>query len=178
MQLVGSRDPVWLQRTLDILVTLIESIGLRTNSDKTKVMTCIAGKIWVALTDKVHHAQQYRPADPTVKRHWVEFNICGASLAAGSPTSHLETHHDTYRSFVLNRDVAVERIAVVYRATADTTGTYFVQFRHVRALQAPKPLSGYTFFDTIPRIWCTPQWKGPFPCRSATDVDCSFHLLP
>ena len=35
-RLVGSRDPIWLQCALDILVTLFESIGLRTNSDKTK----------------------------------------------------------------------------------------------------------------------------------------------
>ena len=94
--LVGSRDPIWLQRALNILVTLFESIGLRTNSDKTKVMTCVSGKIRVALTDKAYQAQQYGPADTTAKHHWVECNICGASLAEGSLTSHLETQHDTY----------------------------------------------------------------------------------
>jgi hypothetical protein len=31
--LVGSRDPIWLQSTLNVLVTLFESIGLRTNPD-------------------------------------------------------------------------------------------------------------------------------------------------
>ncbi len=41
--LVGSRDPVWLQSALDVLVTLFESIGLWTNLDKTKVMTCVPG---------------------------------------------------------------------------------------------------------------------------------------
>ena len=123
--LVGLRDPVWLQRALNILVTLFESIGLRTKSYKTKVMTCVAGKIQVALTDEAYHVQQYRPTDPTAKRHWVECNICGASLAAGILTSHLETQHNTYRSFVLNLDVAIERVAVVYQATAGATGTCF-----------------------------------------------------
>ncbi len=33
--LVGSRDHVWLQSALDVLVILFESIGLRTNPDKT-----------------------------------------------------------------------------------------------------------------------------------------------
>ncbi len=54
-QLVGLRDPIWLQRALNILVTLFESIGLRTNSDKIKVMMCVLGKNWVALADKAYH---------------------------------------------------------------------------------------------------------------------------
>ena len=36
--LVGSRDPVWLQSALQVLVILFENIGLRKNSDNTKVM--------------------------------------------------------------------------------------------------------------------------------------------
>ena len=94
--LVGSRDLVWLQSAVDILVTLFESIGLRTISDKTNVMTCVSGKIGVAHTKEAYHTQQNGPVDPTAKRHWVECNICGASLAAGSLTSHLKTQHNTY----------------------------------------------------------------------------------
>ena len=123
--LVGSRDPVWLQGALDVLVTLFESIGLRTNPDKTKVMTCVPGNIRVAHTEEAYHTQQYGPVNPTTKRHRVECDICGVSLAAGSLRSHLETAHDTYRSFVLNRELTVEREPTVYRATTDATGTYF-----------------------------------------------------
>jgi hypothetical protein len=86
--LVGSRDPVWLQIALDVLVILFESIGLRTNPDKTKVMTCVPGNIRVAHTEWAYHMQQYRPVNPTAKRHRVECNICGMSLAAGSLRSH------------------------------------------------------------------------------------------
>ena len=125
--LVGLRNHVWLQSTLDILVTLFVSIGLQTNSNKTKVMTWVSAKIRVAHTEEAHHAQQNGPADPTAKHHRVECNICGASLAAGSLTSHLETQQDMYWSFVLNQDLAVERVASIYQATADTTGTYFCQ---------------------------------------------------
>jgi len=114
-RLVGSRDPVWLQGTLDVLVTLFfENIGLRTNQDKTKVMTCIPGNIRVAHTEEAYHTQQYGPVNPTTKRHRVECDICGVSLAAGSLRSHLETAHDTYRSFVLNRELTVEREPTVY----------------------------------------------------------------
>ncbi len=62
--LVGSRDPVWLQGALNILVTLFESIGLRTNPDKTKVMTCIPGNIHVAHTEEAYHMQQSDQSTP------------------------------------------------------------------------------------------------------------------
>jgi hypothetical protein len=123
--LVGSRDPIWLQSALDIFVILFESICLRTNPDKTKVMTCVPGNIRAAHTEEVYHAQQYGPVNPTAKHHWVECDICGVSLVAGSLRSHLETKHDTYRSIVLNQELTVEREAVVYQAATDATGTYF-----------------------------------------------------
>ena len=52
--------------------------------------------------------------------------VCGASLVAESLRSHLETQHDIFRSFVLNRDIVVARPPEVYRAMeSPTTGLYF-----------------------------------------------------
>jgi hypothetical protein len=110
---------------MDILVALFKGIGLRTNPDKTKVMTCIPGNIRVAHMEAGYHAQQQGPVNPTVKRHRVECDVCGVSLAAGSLQSHLETQHDRYWLFVLNRELTVEREPWVYQAIADATGTYF-----------------------------------------------------
>jgi hypothetical protein len=50
-RLVRSRDLVWLQGTLNILVTLFEIISLRTNPDKTKVM-CASLGIFIYPTQK------------------------------------------------------------------------------------------------------------------------------
>jgi hypothetical protein len=124
-RLVGSRDPIWLQGALNVLVTLFESIDLRTNPDKTKVMMCVPGNIHVAHTEEVYHTQQYGPVNPTAKHRRVECDICGVSLAAGSFCSHMEMQQDMYWSFVLNQELTVEHEAVVYRATTDTTGTIF-----------------------------------------------------
>jgi hypothetical protein len=44
-RLIRSRELVWLQSALNILVTIFESIGLRRNPEKTKVMTCVPGNI-------------------------------------------------------------------------------------------------------------------------------------
>jgi hypothetical protein len=112
--LVGSRDPIWLQGALNVLLILFESIGLKTNPDMTKVMTCVPGNIRVAHTEEAYHTLQYGPVNPTAKRHRVECDICGVSLAVGSLRSHLETKHDTYWSFVLNQELTVEHEPIVY----------------------------------------------------------------
>jgi len=63
-------------------------IGLRTNAEKTKVMTCLPGKIQVAKTE--------------------------------------EEYHYIFRLFILNRDIVIARMPVVYRATElPATGLYF-----------------------------------------------------
>ncbi len=112
--LVRSRDHVWLQSTMDILVTLFESTSLRRNPGKTKVMTCIPGNIQVAHTKEAYHTQQQGPVNPTAKRHWVECDVCGMSLAAGSLQSHLEIQHARYWLFFLNQELTVEREPPVY----------------------------------------------------------------
>ena len=60
------------------------------------------------------------------KRRRVDCEVCGASLAAATLRSHLETQHNIFWSFVLNRDIVVARLPGVYRATeSPTTGLYF-----------------------------------------------------
>jgi hypothetical protein len=88
--LVAARCPVWLQSSFDILIKLFECIGLLANSDKTKVITCVPGRIRVAWTEE-EYANQQAGNTTTSKRHWVDCEVCGASLAAGSLQSHLET---------------------------------------------------------------------------------------
>jgi hypothetical protein len=50
---------------------------------------CIHGNIRVTHTEKAYHMQQYGLVNPPAKCHWVDCNICGVSLAAGSLRSHL-----------------------------------------------------------------------------------------
>ncbi len=57
-RLVAARCPEWLQTSFDILITLFEQIGLRTNAKKMKVMTYLPGKIRVAQTEEVYASQQ------------------------------------------------------------------------------------------------------------------------
>ncbi len=130
--LIASRDPVWLQESFDILIGLFERIGLFTNAAKTKVMTCIPGRIQEGYTAEEYadyKSQTVTAADK--KRRCVDCEICGASLAAGSYQSHLESQHDVFCLMVLQRDIAVDRPAVVYRAIESiAAGTNFCPVPH------------------------------------------------
>jgi hypothetical protein len=122
--LVRARCLEWLQSSFTILINLFQRIGLKTNAAKTKAMMCLPGKIQVAKMEEEYAAQQTGDAAAT-KRWRVECEVCGISLAAVSLQSHLETQHNICRSFVLNRDLVLERAAVVYRATElPATGIY------------------------------------------------------
>jgi hypothetical protein len=54
----------------------------------------------------VYAAQQ--AGNTTTSKHcWVDCDVCGTSLVAESLQSHLETQHDIFRLFLLNRDIVV-----------------------------------------------------------------------
>jgi hypothetical protein len=122
--LVSARCSVWLQSSFDTLTQLFERIGLLANADKTKVMICVPGKIRVAPTE-TEYASQRAGNTTTTKHRWVDCDVCGASLTAESLRSCLETQHDIFWLFVLNRDIAIARPAEVYYAIeAPDTGIY------------------------------------------------------
>ena len=98
------RDPMWLQSAFDILITLFEQACLKTNTKKTQVMTCVPGKIRESLSEEVYHDSRMGlllSADR--KCLCVNCDIGSEKLQASSLQCHLETQHDVYRSFVLNR---------------------------------------------------------------------------
>ena len=116
-RLFASRDPVLLQESFHILVGLFERIGLFTNAAKTKVMVCIPRRIREGYTKEgyaEYKSQTVTAADK--KRCCVDCEIRGTSLVAGSYQNHLELQHDVFCSMVLQRDIVVDRPAVVYHA--------------------------------------------------------------
>ncbi len=82
--LVVARCPEWLQSSFDILINLFKWIGLRTNAEKTKVMTCLPGKIRVAQTEEEYASQQMGLGTSTKKRRRIDCKVCGTSLTAES----------------------------------------------------------------------------------------------
>ena len=52
--IIANREPERLQQSLDALVALFERVGLITNTEKTKAMTMIPGKIRTRLIEEVY----------------------------------------------------------------------------------------------------------------------------
>ena len=124
---LSARCPEWLQESFTTLVGLFECVGLRTNAQKTKVMTCIPGRIRVSRTEEVYtdfcHGASTHAAR---KRLRVECNICNQSMQAASLRGHLETQHDVFRSFVLNREIGGNQPPATFRAISDiAAGLYY-----------------------------------------------------
>jgi hypothetical protein len=130
--LIASQDPVWLQESFNVLIGLFEQIGLFTNAAKTKAMVCIPGWIQEGYTEEEYAEYKSQTGiAANKKRHHVNWEICGTSLAAGSYQSHLESQHDIFCSMVLQRDIMVNRPPVIYRAIESLgTGTYICPVPH------------------------------------------------
>ena len=84
---------------MDILTDLFDRVGLRTNTEKTKVMTCVNEKIRLRQSEEVYRNQ--REGFHT-ERDWrnrrMDCDVCGMELSAQSLQSHLETQHGVFGS--------------------------------------------------------------------------------
>ncbi len=66
--LIASCDPVWLQESFDILIGLIEWIGLFTNAAKTKSMVCIPGQIREGYMEEGYAEHKSQTDTPTSEK--------------------------------------------------------------------------------------------------------------
>ena len=92
--LVVARDHEWLQHAIDVLSGLFKWVGLRTNINKTKCMSCMPGHIsnWMSTAAYKHHMEGTSLSHWECQRHRVECSECGVELAASS----LQHHHSPY----------------------------------------------------------------------------------
>ena len=80
--------------SLDVLVELFERVVLLTNTKKTKMMTCVPGKIRVCLSNRSYYFWQIALLSAQELAKWhVECAQCGLLITAVSLPSHLESHH-------------------------------------------------------------------------------------
>jgi hypothetical protein len=95
--LLAARNHLWLQMALSRLCELFERVGLRTNVQKTKTMTCTPGYIsgQVAVPAYRRRMEGVGESYRERQRRRVECSICGKDLAASSLDSHHRTVHGT-----------------------------------------------------------------------------------
>ena len=90
---IAARDPVLLQRALDTLVVgLFERVGLMTNTLKTKVMTCVPGKIRTRHSMATYNNSRVGLSTGNEWRNRrVQCDICDMELTAALLPSHLKS---------------------------------------------------------------------------------------
>lgn len=93
--LVASRDPVFLQKGFDILTDLFRRVGLRTNVEKTKFMTCLPGYISSSLSSEAYLHRMTGLGDNLRqrKKRKVSCPHCQKELTTGALPHHLRTQH-------------------------------------------------------------------------------------
>jgi hypothetical protein len=103
---LAAQDPNLLQRAIDGLVGTLEHVGLKTNTLKTKAMTCTPGKIWLQLP-----ADSYRwmRTGCTLAIDWDAHTVtcreCGKDMRVGSLGRHLADIHEIYQGWVVAKEL-------------------------------------------------------------------------
>jgi len=97
-----SRDPVFLQRAINGLISAFEHAGLETNTKKTQAMTCAPGTIRLQLPTESYLRMCTRP---TPAAEWdartVTCRECGKDMHASSLGCHLADQHQIYQQQVV-----------------------------------------------------------------------------
>ena len=87
-------------------------------------MTCVPGKIRTSWTDDAYTCSRAGLLWCEWEKRKVGCNICGASLAAASLPTHLETQHNVYQSCFINQDSLLETPSVTHRVSPSVTGKF------------------------------------------------------
>ena len=88
------RKPEHLQLVFDLLTSLFNRVGLKTNTTKTKAMSFLPRRIRQGLSDKAYLARIDPEAREATTVQKVQCELCQVDLVVGSLALHLETQHN------------------------------------------------------------------------------------
>ncbi len=107
---IASRDPVFLQRAIDGLVSAFERVGLETNIKKMQAMTCTPGTIRLQLPTKSYLRMR---TGRTPAAEWdartVTCRECGKDMWVSSLGRHLADQHQIYQMQVVAEELLDRR---------------------------------------------------------------------
>jgi hypothetical protein len=120
---LASRDPVFLQRAIDLIVELFARVGLKTNVQKTQAMICTPGRIRIQLpSDSYAHMHGGRMSAGEWDSRKVQCLHRKAFMKASSLRPHLASQHVIYQAVDVPEDYLVPRTAVMYQADPKYNG--------------------------------------------------------
>jgi hypothetical protein len=128
---LASRDAVFLQHALTLLVHLFERVGLQTTTSKMQTMICTPGRIMTQLPPQSYcRMQQGRVTASEWNSCDVKCHQYGKELKANSLGRHLADVHDIYQQTVITKELLEVRPPVLYTVSAEL---------HARDLPCPYP---------------------------------------
>ena len=91
----GSRDPDWLQHTMNVLVGLFRRYGLAANVAKSQTMTCQPGALRAGMSEETMELKCTGVGDlyRVRLRRQIPCPECGVELTEGSMTAHRRRMH-------------------------------------------------------------------------------------
>jgi hypothetical protein len=103
-----SRDPDFLQRVLDVIVSLFACVGLKTNAQKMQAMICTPGRISIQLPEDSYARMRGGMTSAGEWESWmVVYRQYNALVKASSLRRHLAEQHNTYQAVVVPEDYLV-----------------------------------------------------------------------
>jgi hypothetical protein len=122
-------------------------------------------------------SQQMGLGTSTTKHQCIGCEVCGASLVAESLRSHLETQHNIFWLFVLNRDIVVACPPEVYRATElPATGMYFCPVPQCSGQSGTRFNLPHHFHMQHPQYLVCIPIEGSQPLPQCKHCDCRHRL--
>lgn len=121
--IIATRSDQYLQQTLDCLVEIFLRIGLKTNTDKTKVMTCFPGHISGRISSPSYRHRMRGEGDShrERQRRRVLCPECNCVLSAGSLQQHMRTQHGL--AGVIRQEDALPDLLPTYTVSFPRTAT-------------------------------------------------------
>jgi len=170
---IASRDPVFLQRAINGLVSAFERVDLETNIKKTQAISCTPGTIRLQLPTESHLRMRtgWTPAAKWDART-VICRECGKDMRASSLGRHLADQHQIYQQQVVAEELLDQWEGMVYEVPL-SCGKLKCPFPLCTGELASGWMIRWHFRDLHPldHVVVKKEWRYPQCPRCAMQVD-------
>jgi hypothetical protein len=171
---VAARYPVFLQRTLDVLVDTFACVGLKTNIAKTQAMICTPGKICIQLPAESYCRMR---TGRVTAAEWDARNVtcreCGKQMRQSSLGCHLAGVHDIYQQAVVAEELLEEWDGKIYKAVTNSAGKFPCPYPRCKGELNSGWMMRRHFRDVHPRDFVEIPCKGFFPWCEWCGMQCN-----
>jgi hypothetical protein len=171
---LASRDPVFLQQALDVLVDTFTRVGLETNTKKTQAMACTPGKIRLQLpADSYRRMRSGYTSASKWEARTVTCRKCGKPMWASSLGPHLIDVHKIYQQAVVSEELLDHWEPVLYQASKNWARKYPCPYPRCKGELDSGWMMRWHFRDVHPKDLVAIPREGQFPRCERCVMQCN-----